>query len=89
LTRASIEKSASFKPMDCRVKPGNDGGWGSSDSHWYTQKRVNHRKVQQAPHPAIIRLARDAADRAGNTQRNPCSTETRPCAPGRSRAIEG
>jgi len=26
--RASIEtKSASFKPMDCRVKPGNDGGW--------------------------------------------------------------
>jgi hypothetical protein len=26
LTRASIEKSASLKKMDCRVKPGNDGG---------------------------------------------------------------
>jgi hypothetical protein len=26
LTRASIKKSASFKRMDCRVKPGNDGG---------------------------------------------------------------
>src|SRR5262245_56034594 len=26
LTRASIEKSASSKRMDCRVKPGNDGG---------------------------------------------------------------
>jgi hypothetical protein len=34
LTRASIEKkSASFKPMNCRVKPGNDGGWVSTDSH--------------------------------------------------------
>jgi hypothetical protein len=28
------------------------------------QKRVNHRKVQQAPHPAIIRLATNVADRA-------------------------
>jgi hypothetical protein len=32
LTRASIEKSASFKPMDCRVKPGNDGGWVGKDA---------------------------------------------------------
>jgi hypothetical protein len=30
------------------------------------QKRANHRKVRQAPHPAIIKLAGDAADRAGN-----------------------
>jgi hypothetical protein len=30
--RASIEnKSASFKKMDCRVKPGNDGRWVSAD----------------------------------------------------------
>jgi aryl-alcohol dehydrogenase-like predicted oxidoreductase len=28
------------------------------------QKRVNHRKVQQAPHPAIIRLGTNVADRA-------------------------
>src|SRR4029453_16112165 len=48
------------------------------------QKRVNHRKVQQAPHAAITRLARDAADRAGNMQRNPSSTETRPAPRGRS-----
>jgi plastocyanin len=28
-------KSASFKPMDCRVKPGNDGGWVSANSPWH------------------------------------------------------
>jgi hypothetical protein len=28
------------------------------------QKRVNRRKVQQAPHPAIIKLAVNVADRA-------------------------
>jgi hypothetical protein len=30
----------------------------------YQQKRVNHRKVQQAPRPAITRLAMNVADRA-------------------------
>ena len=29
LTRASIKKNVSLKRMDCRVKPGNDGGWVS------------------------------------------------------------
>jgi hypothetical protein len=31
--RIHRKKSASFKPMDCRVKPGNDGGRVSTDSH--------------------------------------------------------
>jgi hypothetical protein len=52
------------------------------------QKRVNHRKVQQAPHPAIIRLATNVAGRAAIAG-NPCSTETHPCGAGRFRAIEG
>jgi hypothetical protein len=29
--RIHRKKSASFKPMDCRVKPGNDGGWVSTE----------------------------------------------------------
>jgi hypothetical protein len=33
--RIHQKKSASFKPMDCRVKPGNDGGWVSADSTWH------------------------------------------------------
>jgi hypothetical protein len=40
MTRASIGKSASFKVMDCRVKPGNDGGWVGTDNRWSnTQKK--------------------------------------------------
>jgi hypothetical protein len=35
LTRASIRKSASFKKMDCRVKPGNDSGSFIADARWY------------------------------------------------------
>jgi hypothetical protein len=33
LTRASIEKNISLKRMDCRVKPGNDGGRVSANQH--------------------------------------------------------
>src|SRR6266404_3397128 len=36
LTRASIEKSASFKGMDCRIKPGDDGGWVGVNGRRYT-----------------------------------------------------
>jgi hypothetical protein len=40
MTRASIGKSASFKAMACRVKPGNDGGWVGTDNRWSnTQKK--------------------------------------------------
>jgi hypothetical protein len=53
----------------------------------YQQKRVNRRKVQQAPHPAITRLGTNAADRAAI-----CSAihaARRRIRAGRSRAIEG
>jgi hypothetical protein len=29
MTRASIEKKHFIQGMDCRVKPGNDGGWSA------------------------------------------------------------
>jgi hypothetical protein len=38
--------------------------WQSNAESHSQQKRLNRRKVQQASHPAVIRLAVNVADRA-------------------------
>src|SRR5947207_15080663 len=39
--RIHRKRSASFNEMDCRVKPGNDGGWVSANLGRY-EKREQH-----------------------------------------------
>jgi hypothetical protein len=38
MTRASIETKRFIQAMDCRVKPGNDGGWVSAGSPKHNQR---------------------------------------------------
>jgi hypothetical protein len=42
------QKNASFKGMDCRVKPGNDGGWVNA------QGRSRHTSIKTFPSSTTV-----------------------------------